>query len=121
MLNEGYNLKESYISNNKWEHSDNGASDNNEYLDQTFSITYVSDCSGNTSLSENSDTITTHHKIGTEVPPKSKSKTKLPPQPKGSAPLTVYLQNIRGLKGKVNALVSQFIHSPNSLSYTLSF
>jgi len=64
-------------------------SDDNEYLYKTFSITYVT--SGNTSLSE---------KIGTEVPPKSKSKTKLPPQPKGSAHLTVYHQNIQGFKGK---------------------
>ena len=67
----------------------------------------ISDCSGYTSLSENTDTITTHHKICTGVLLKSKDKTKLPPQPKVLSPLTVYRQIIRGLKGKVNELVSQ--------------
>ena len=82
------------MSNNNCEQSDNGASDNNEILDKTLSITYISDCSGYTSLSENSDTITAHQKIGTGVLLKSKDKTKLLPQPKGLSPLTVYYQNI---------------------------
>ena len=94
MLKEGYKLKENYISNNNCEQTDNGASDSNEILDKTLSITYISDCSGYTSLSENSDTVTTHHKIGTGVLLRSKDKTKLPPQPKGLSPLTVYHQNI---------------------------
>ena len=48
----------------------------------------------------------------TEVPPKSKSKPKLPPQLKGSVSLTVYRQNIRGLRGKVNESLSQLYPTP---------
>jgi hypothetical protein len=80
-------LKEDYISNKKCEQSVSGASDNSEYLDKTYSITYANDCSGNTVLSDSSNTLTTHQKLSTDVPPKS--KTKLPPQLKGSVPLTV--------------------------------
>jgi hypothetical protein len=103
----GYKLKENYLSNNKCEQSVSGASANSEYLDKTHSITYANDCSGNTLLSDSSNTITTHQKLSTEVPPKSKTKTKLSPQLKGSVPLTVYHQNIRGLRGKENELLGQ--------------
>jgi len=76
-------------------------------LDKTYSITYANDCSENTSLSDSSNILTTYQNLSTEVPPKSKSKTKSPPQLKGSVPLTVYHQSIRGLRGKVNELLSQ--------------
>jgi exonuclease III len=41
------------------------------------------------------------------VPLKSKPKTKLPPQLKGSVSLNLYHQNTRGLRGKLNDLLSQ--------------
>ena len=106
MLEEGCKLKENYVSNNKYEQSVSGASNNSEYLDKTYSITYANDCSEDTLLSDNSNILTNYQKLSTEVPPKSKSKTKLPPELKGLVPLTVYHQNIRGLRGKVNELLS---------------
>ena len=94
MLEESYKLKENYVSINKCDKGVSGASDNSEYLDKTYSITYANDCSENTLLSDSSNILTTYQKLSTEVPPKSKSKTKLPPQLKGSVSLTVYHQNI---------------------------
>jgi len=94
MLEEVYQLKENYVSNNKGEQSVSGASDNSDYLDKTYSISYANDCSENTLLSDSSNILTAYQKLSTEVPPKSKSKTKLPPQLKGLVPLTVYHQNI---------------------------
>jgi len=99
MLEEGCKLKENDVSNNKYEQSVSGASNNSEYLDKTYSITYANDCSEDTLLSDNSNILTNYQKLSTEVPPKSKSKTKLPPELKGLVHLTVYHQNIRGLRG----------------------
>jgi hypothetical protein len=93
MLEEGYKLKENYVSKNTCEQSVSSASDNSEYLDKTYSITYANECSKNTLLSDSSNIITTYQKLSTEVPPNSKSKTKLPSQLKGWVPLTVYHQN----------------------------
>jgi len=107
MLQEGYKLKENYVANNKCEQSVSGASDNSEYLDETYSITNANDCSENTLLSDSSNISTTNQKLSTEIPPKSKAKTKLPPQLKDSVLLMVYHQNIRSLRGKVNELLSQ--------------
>jgi hypothetical protein len=107
MLQEGYKLKENYVSNNKCEKSVSGASDNSEYLDETYSITSAIDCSENTLLSDSSNISITNRKLSTEVPPKSISKTKLPLQQKDSVPLIFYHQNIRSLRGKVNELLSQ--------------
>jgi len=86
LLQEGYKLKKNYVSNNKCEKNVSGASDNSEYLDETYSITNANDCSENTLLSD-SNISTTNQKLSTEVPPKSKSKTKLSPQLKDSVPL----------------------------------
>jgi hypothetical protein len=55
------------------------ASDNSEYLDKTYSITYAKDCSENTLLGDNSNILAIYQKLSTEVPLKSKPKTKLPP------------------------------------------
>jgi len=76
-------------------------------LDETYSITNANDCSENTLLSDSSNILTTNQKLSTEVPPKSKAKTKLPPQLKDSVPLMFYHQNIQSLRGKVNELLSQ--------------
>jgi len=94
MLQEDYKLKENYVANNKCERSVSGASDSSEYLDETYSITNANDCSENTLLSDSSNISTTNQKLSTEVPPKSKAKTKLPPQLKDSVLLMVYHQNI---------------------------
>ena len=75
-------------------------------MDETYSITNANDCSENTLLSDSSNISTTNQKLSTEVPPKSKGKTKLP-QLKDSVPLMVYHQNIRSLRGRVNELLSQ--------------
>jgi len=107
MSMESNKLKEIYASINKCDKGVSGASDNSEYLDKTYSRTYANDCSENTLLSDSSNILTTYHKLSTELPPKSKSKTKLPPQLKDSVSLTVYHQNIQGLRGKVNELLSQ--------------
>jgi hypothetical protein len=61
---------------------------------KTYSITNANDCSENTLLSDSNNISTANRKLSTEVPPKSKSKTKLPPQLKDSVPLSVYHQNI---------------------------
>jgi hypothetical protein len=111
MLEEGYKLKANYVSNNKCEQSVSSASDNSECLDKIYSITYANIYRKNTLLSDSNNIFTTYQKLSTEVPPNSKSKTKLPPQLKGlvplTVPLTVFHQNIRGLRGKVNELLSQ--------------
>jgi hypothetical protein len=61
------------------------------------------------SASSNNLKKTTSQNSSTKVPPKSKSKSKikLSRQLNGSVPLTVYHQNIRGLRGKANKLLSQ--------------
>jgi len=61
------------------------------------------------STDDSSNNLTAYQKLSSEAPPKSKlkAKTKLPPQKKGSLPLTVYHQNLRGLRGKVMKLLSQ--------------
>jgi hypothetical protein len=89
MLQEVYKLKGNYVSNKKCEQSVSGASDNSEHLDETYSITNANDCSENNLLSDSSKISTTNQNLSTEVPPKSKSKTKLPPQLKDSVPLIV--------------------------------
>ena len=53
------------------------------------------------------NTLTASQNLSTEVPPKPKSKIKLPHQLNGSVPLTVYHQNVQGLRGKTNELLSQ--------------
>jgi hypothetical protein len=55
MLQEGYKLMENYVSNNKCEQSVRGASDNSEYLDETYSIKNANDCSENNFLSDSSN------------------------------------------------------------------
>jgi hypothetical protein len=62
MLQEGYKLKENYVSYNKCELSVGGASDNSEYVDETFSTTNANDCSENTLLSDSSNISTTNQK-----------------------------------------------------------
>ena len=48
-------------------------------------------CSENTLHNDSSNILTADQKLSTEAPPKSKpkTKTKLPPQTKGSLPLTI--------------------------------
>ena len=58
----------SCVSNSNSEHSVRGASDNV--------------CSENTLLNDSSNILTADQKLSTEAPPKSKPKTKLPPQKK---------------------------------------
>jgi len=99
---------ENYVPNNKSEQSVSGESDNRNFFDKTYSISYASVCCENTLLNDSSNNLTAYQKLSTEAPPKSKpkAKTKLPPQKKGSLPVTVYHQNIRGLRGKVMELLS---------------
>ena len=114
---------ENYVSNNKSEQSVSGESDNRNFFDKTYSISYANVCSENTLLIDSSNNLTAYQelntddssnnftayqKLSTKAPPKSKpkAKTKLPPQKKGSLPVTVYHQNIRGLRGKVMELLS---------------
>ena len=78
MLEEVYQLKENYVSNNKGEQSVSGASDNSDYLDKTYSISYANDCSENTLLSDSSNILTAYQKLCTEVPPKSNLKLNYP-------------------------------------------
>jgi hypothetical protein len=78
------------------------ASDNSEYLDKTFWMTSANSCSENTLLGDNCNILTIYQKLSTEVPLKSKPITKLPPQSKRSVSLTIYHQNTRDLRGKVN-------------------
>jgi hypothetical protein len=59
------------------------------------------------SVSNNNLQKTTSQNSSTKVLPKSESKIKLSRQLNGSVPLTVYHQNIRGLRGKANELLSQ--------------
>jgi len=59
MLEKGYKLNENYVSNNKCEQRVSDASDQSEYLDKTYSISYANDCSENTLLSDSSNTLTT--------------------------------------------------------------
>jgi hypothetical protein len=54
-----------------------------------YSITNANDCSENTLLTDSSNILTTNQKLSTEVPPKSKCKTKLLPQLKDLVPLTL--------------------------------
>lgn len=61
------------------EQSVNGASESNNNLDKT-----------------------TSQNLSTKLPSKSKPKIKLPHQVNGLVPLTVYHQNVRGLRGKAN-------------------
>ena len=86
MLEEGYQLMANCISNSKSERSVSGASDNRNFFVKTHSISFVNVCSGNTLLNDNSNILTADLKLSTEAPPKSKpkTKTKLPPQKKGS-------------------------------------
>ena len=111
MLEEGYQLMANCVSNSNSEQSVSGASDNRNFFDKTYSISYANVCSENTFLNDSSNILTSYQRLSTEAPPKSKSKTKtkLPPQKKkkGSLPLTVYHQNIRGLRGKVMEQLSQ--------------
>jgi len=109
MLEEGYQLMENCVSNSKSEQIVSGVSDNRNFFDKTHSISYVNVCSGNTLLNDSRNSLTAYQKLSTEAPPKSKPKikTKLPPKKKGSLLLTVYHQNIRGLRGKVMKLLSQ--------------
>jgi exonuclease III len=107
MLEEGHKLNGDYVSNNEYEQSVSGASVHSEYLEETYSISYAKDCSENTLLSDSRNILTTYQRLSTEVPPNSKSISTLPSQLKGSVPLTVYHQNIRGLREKVNELLSQ--------------
>ena len=59
MLEEGYKLKKNCVPNNKCEQSVNGASDNSEYFDKTYSITYANDCSENSLPSDSNNILTT--------------------------------------------------------------
>ena len=123
------------VPNNKCEQSVNGASDNSEYLDKTYSITNANDCSENSLPSDSNNILTTHQKLSTEVSPKSKSKTKLP-QLEGSVPLTIYHdqsnkktilnkhtkntftvfhQNICGLLNKTEELLNSLTKTPHKL------
>jgi hypothetical protein len=52
MLQEGYKLKENYVSNNKREQNVSGASDNSKYLDKTYSITNANYRSETTSIKQ---------------------------------------------------------------------
>jgi hypothetical protein len=78
MLNEDHKL------NNLSEQSVSGASESSNNLDKT-----------------------TSQNFSTKVPSKSKPKFKLSHQLNGLVPLTVYHQNVRGLRGKANKLLSQ--------------
>jgi hypothetical protein len=77
-------LYEDHKLNNLSEQSVSGASESSNNLDKT-----------------------TSQNLSTKVPSKSKPKIKLPHQINGSVPLTVYHQNVRGLRGKANELLSQ--------------
>jgi hypothetical protein len=66
------------------------ASDNSEYLDKTFWVTSANVCSENTLFGDNSNILAIYQKLSTEVPLKSKPKTKLPPQSKRSVFLNIY-------------------------------
>jgi len=102
---------ENYVSINKSEQSVSGASDNTNFFDKTYSISHANVCSENTLLSDSSNNLTAYQelskddssnnltayqKLSTEAPPKSKpkAKTKLPPQKRGSLPLTVFITKI---------------------------
>jgi hypothetical protein len=77
------------------------------YFDKTSSLTCVNYCSRNTLLVSSINTLTTSQNLSTIVPSKSKCKIKLSHKLNGSVPLTVYRQNVRGLRGKANELLSQ--------------
>jgi len=105
-FNSGFKgLNEDHKLNNLSEQSVSGASDSSNNLGKTSSLTCVNHCSGNTLLIHS--TLTTSQNLSTEVPPKSKSKIKLSHQLNGSVPLTFHYQNVRGLRGKANELLSQ--------------
>jgi hypothetical protein len=99
MLNEDHKL------NNLSEQSVSGANESSNYLDKTSSVICVNDCSGNTLLIDSINTLTTSQNLSTKVLPKS--KIKLPYQLNGSVLLTVYHENVQGLRGKANELLSQ--------------
>jgi hypothetical protein len=88
------------------EQSVSGASDSSNNIDKTSSWTCVNDCSGNTLLVSSINTLTTSQNLSTNIPSKSKSKIRLSHQLNGSVPLTVHHQNVRGLRGKANELLS---------------
>jgi len=92
---------ENYVSINKSEQSVSGASDNRNFFDKIYSISYANVCSENTLLNDssnnltayqklstddNSKNLTAYQKLSTEASPKSKPKarTKLPPQIKAN-------------------------------------
>jgi hypothetical protein len=109
MVNEDHKL------NNQSEQIVSNANESNNNSDKTSSSTCVNGCSEKTSLVGRINTLTTLLILNTEVSSQAnKSKIKLSLQPNDSVPLTVYHQNIRGLGGKANELLSQlcltFLH-----------
>jgi len=96
VFDKTYSISYANESNNKREKCVSGASNNRNFFDKTYSISYANVCSENTLLNDSSNILTAYQKLSTEATPKSKPKTKLnlPPQNKGSLPLTVYHQNI---------------------------
>jgi adenosylmethionine-8-amino-7-oxononanoate aminotransferase len=116
MLNEDHKL------NNLNEQSASGANESSDYLDKTSSVTCVNDGSGNTLVSDIINTLTTSQNLSIKVPSKSKPKIKLSHQLNGSVPLTIYHQNISGLRWKANELLSQLYPTfPHILSLGASY
>ena len=103
MVNEDHKL------NNQSEQSVSGANDSNNNLDKTSLLTCVNGCSENTVFVGSITTLTTSQNLITKVSSQAnKSKIKLSHQQIGTVPLTVYHQNVRGMRGKANELLSQF-------------
>ena len=94
--------REDYILNNQDEQSVKNASDNSDYLYKT----HFNNDRGNILHSATSATLTSQT-VSTEVPHKTIQNNEMPPKLKGSTAFTIYHQNIRGLGGKVNELISQ--------------
>ena len=107
MLSENHTLSEKYIPNNIYEQSVCSASGDGKHSENVYSTTYTNDSSGYTLLSDTNKTSTNYLSVSTIVPPEFKSKMARPPHYKGTVPFTVYHQNIRGLSGKANELLSQ--------------
>ena len=79
------------------------------------SLSKQSDSGENVSSNNLNKTISQNS--STKVPYKSKLKIKLPRQLNGSVPLTIYHQNIRGLKGKAIELLSQLYPTSSHILY----
>jgi hypothetical protein len=78
-------------------------------LDKPSSVTSVNDCGVNTLPVNSTNTIKKPQNVTTKIPSQANQSTiKMPYQLNGLAPLTVYHQNVRGLGGTANELLSQF-------------